>query len=202
VLKDELMVFQLLSYVSHTYFSFRRHEMIVHCEQKEEGHVHQIDKTSSLSSSSCISSIDDLIRQEYYIFDRLIEDETPALFAHFKAFNVSPVLFSATWFETLFARTFTARHLGQVWDFLFLSEKKHQVFAIGLALLKLEASNLLKQQGFEILIASCRSLGNKIPNISLLLKTAASFSSTIQEKVNRFAEDWAHPLTEKEYLCF
>ena len=193
------MVFQLLSYVSQTYFAFKEQALCEH--DPADGH-NAAKEGEGPHDHGCISSIEDLIRQEYYIFDRLIEDETPALFAHFKAFSVSPVLFTTTWFETLFARTFTARFLAKVWDFLFLSEQKHQVFAVGLALLKLESANLLKQQGFELLVASCKSLGSNITDISLLLKTAASFSATIHEKVLRFAEDWAHPLTEKEYLCF
>ena len=181
-----MMVFQLLLYFSHTYFSFSSESLPV----------------ESSASDACLTSIDDLIRQQYYIFDRLIESETPALFAHFKAFNVSPVLFSTTWFETLFARTFSIRHLSQIWDFLLFREQKHHLFAIGLALLKLEAPNLLKQQGFETLIASCKSLGVKIVDIKALLKIAASYSLSIEDQVKQFAQDWAHPLTEKQYLCF
>ena len=53
-------------------------------------------------------------------FERLVDDELPALGAHLHTQGVHPSMYCSHWFITVFAYTLPFEHLLRVWDiFLF-----------------------------------------------------------------------------------
>ncbi len=43
-----------------------------------------------------------LLKKQLYVFDRLIERHFAQVFAHFKVLGITPILYAAEWFSTLF----------------------------------------------------------------------------------------------------
>lgn len=111
------------------------------------------------------------------------------------------MLFSASWFETLFAKSFSLRHLACVWDFLFVFDSAHNLFSTAIALLTSESQTIIQDEAFESLVSHLKHLGKTVTEIDPLLRLAEASSSSVAERVQRFHLDYSHPLTEKD-LCF
>ncbi len=108
-----------------------------------------------------------------YQFDRLLEDNDPALYCHLRRRNVSPELYATQWFLTLFAYRFPLQLVVRVYDLLF-SEGLTAILKFGLvlmqhnrdALLRMtdmgHLTNFLKEKVFDVYI-------DKSPSASSLL---------------------------------
>lgn len=77
-----------------------------------------------------------------YQFERLLEDQEPALYCHLKRRHVSPQLYATQWFLTLFAYRFPLQLVLRVYDLLF-SEGLTAILKFGLVLMQKNRDALL-----------------------------------------------------------
>ena len=108
-----------------------------------------------------------------YQFERLLEDQDPALYCHLRRRDVGPQLYATQWFLTLFAYRFPLQLVLRVYD-LFVSEGLTAILKFGLVLMQhnrdalLEMkdmghlTNFLKEKLFDVYI-------DKSPSASSLL---------------------------------
>ncbi|KAK5175369.1 uncharacterized protein LTR77_000508 [Saxophila tyrrhenica] len=108
-----------------------------------------------------------------YQFERLLEDQDPALYCHLRRRNVSPELYATQWFLTLFAYRFPLQLVVRVYDLLF-SEGLTAILKFGLVLMQhnrdallrmkdmAQLTNFLKEKVFDVYI-------DKSPSASSLL---------------------------------
>jgi hypothetical protein len=107
-----------------------------------------------------------------YCLDRLIEIFLPALFSHFKEIRLTPLLFAHAWFTTTFGYTFPIKFTTQIWTIFFATGKVF-LFRVGIGILKLLESALMKLDFDECLVA---------------LKNAANFKvATVVEEADKFS---------------
>lgn len=98
-----------------------------------------------------------------YQFERLLEDQDPALYCHLKRRNVGPQLYATQWFLTLFAYRFPLQLVLRVYDLVF-TEGLTAILKFGLvvmqhnrdALLAMrdmgQLTNFLKEKLFDVYI--------------------------------------------------
>ena len=77
-----------------------------------------------------------------YQFERLLEDQDPALYCHLRRRNVGPQLYATQWFLTLFAYRFPLQLVTRVYDLVF-SEGLTAILKFGLVLMKHNRDALL-----------------------------------------------------------
>jgi hypothetical protein len=77
-----------------------------------------------------------------YQFERLLEDQDPALYCHLRRRNVGPQLYATQWFLTLFAYRFPLQLVLRVYDLIF-SEGLTAIMKFGLVLMQHNRDTLL-----------------------------------------------------------
>jgi hypothetical protein len=113
------------------------------------------------------------LHMRLYQFERLLEDQDPALYCHLRRRKVSPELYACQWFLTLFAYRFPLQLVLRVYDLVF-SEGLTAIMKFGLVLMQHnrnallgmkdmgQLTNFLKEKLFDVYI-------DKSPTASSLL---------------------------------
>ncbi|XP_067949945.1 TBC1 domain family member 4-like [Watersipora subatra] len=83
-----------------------------------------------------------------YQLARLMRDKHPTLYAHLEDVDVTPMLYAAPWFITLFSSQFTIGFVSRVFDFLFM-EGYSAVFKIALSLVSVHHDAIMASDSFE-----------------------------------------------------
>lgn len=88
---------------------------------------------------------------QFYQLTRLLYDHHRELYEHFEKYEISPVLYSAPWFLTLFASQFPISFVSRLFDFIFLFGLE-AIFRVSLSLLAIHKQSLLNCTSFESII--------------------------------------------------
>uniref|UniRef100_A0A0P4WCG4 Rab-GAP TBC domain-containing protein n=1 Tax=Scylla olivacea TaxID=85551 RepID=A0A0P4WCG4_SCYOL len=88
------------------------------------------------------------LQVQMYQLSRLLRDKLKRLHDHFEDNEVTPQLFAAPWFLTLFASQFSLSFVSRVFDLLFM-DGMEAVFCVALVLLKTHEEALLACDSFE-----------------------------------------------------
>ncbi|XP_065059240.1 TBC1 domain family member 1-like isoform X1 [Rhopilema esculentum] len=91
------------------------------------------------------------VQQQLYQLSRLLHDVHPNIYEHFNTHDVTPTLYAAPWFLTLFASHYPIGFVVRVMDLLFL-QGLEVVFKIGLGLFANSCTDILECDGFETII--------------------------------------------------
>jgi len=108
-----------------------------------------------------------------YQLSRLLHDFAPTLYQHLQQHEVTPFLYAAPWFLTLFASQYPIAFVARVLD-IFFYEGPDIVFRIALSLLMHHKEAILQCRAME---PTCIYLKNKLPeeiltNMSTILENA------------------------------
>ena len=88
---------------------------------------------------------------QFYQLTRLLYDHHRELYEHFEKYEISPVLYSAPWFLTLFASQFPISFVSRLFDFIFLFGLE-AIFRVSLSLLAIHKQSLMNCTSFESII--------------------------------------------------
>jgi hypothetical protein len=133
-----------------------------------------------------------LLHSLLYQFDRLVEMRMPKLFSHFKANNVTPLLFASEWFSTLFCYGFAPATSFRVWDF-YLVHGISFLLRTALAVL-VRAQDALLRMEFDDMIGFFKSMGQSLQANDLL--PAALAIELDPQLLRQLAEEFEHPATQ------
>ncbi|CAG2169180.1 unnamed protein product [Oppiella nova] len=101
---------------------------------------------------------------QFYQLTRLLYDYMPALYEHFERHDISPTLYAAPWFLTLFASQFSISFVTRLFDILFLMGIE-AIFRVSLVLLDTNSEALLGCDGFETIMEYLKEV---VPNMDVL----------------------------------
>lgn len=99
---------------------------------------------------------------QMYQLSRLIHDHHPQLSKKLESFEMSPTLFAASWFLTIFASQFPLGFVARVFDLVFL-EGIQAIFKVAVALLGQHLPLIIECDSFESLV---EFLKNTLPALS------------------------------------
>ncbi|XP_050539271.1 TBC1 domain family member 1 isoform X2 [Daktulosphaira vitifoliae] len=102
------------------------------------------------------------LQVQLYQLSRLLHDHLPDLYAHFDNCDISPTLYAAPWFLTIFASQFPLGFVSRIFDIL-LFEQMDVMFCIILSLLTYHKDNLLSCDGMEQIMTYIK---NDIPVVN------------------------------------
>ncbi|KAK3867460.1 hypothetical protein Pcinc_027094 [Petrolisthes cinctipes] len=88
------------------------------------------------------------LQVQMYQLSRLLHDKLRALYDHLENNEVTPQLFAAPWFLTLFSSQFPLSFVSRVFDLLFM-EGIESVFRVALVLLRIHEEAMLACDSFE-----------------------------------------------------
>ena len=126
-----------------------------------------------------------------YQFERLLEDNEPALYCHLHRRGISPHLYATQWFLTLFAYRFPLQLVLRIYDLIF-SEGLSAILKFGIVLMQKNAAalltmndmsqltNYLKDRLFDVYIDATPSSNSILENGFF-----GSSSSSIDKEVYR-----------------
>lgn len=104
------------------------------------------------------------LQVQLYQLYRLVHDHYRDLYQHFEKHDISPALFAAPWFLTLFASQFPLGFVSRLFDVIFL-QGMEAVFKVGLALLGSFADTLMACSSFEAIMDCFK---NKLPSLDVI----------------------------------
>ncbi|XP_027224440.1 TBC1 domain family member 1 isoform X1 [Penaeus vannamei] len=103
------------------------------------------------------------LQVQMYQLSRLLHDQLRKLYDHLENHEVTPQLFAAPWFLTMFASQFPLNFVVRVFDLLFL-EGMEAIFRIALVLLRNHEEALLACDSFEQIMDYMKTT---MPNVQL-----------------------------------
>ncbi|XP_042855971.1 TBC1 domain family member 1-like isoform X2 [Penaeus japonicus] len=103
------------------------------------------------------------LQVQMYQLSRLLHDQLRKLYDHLESHEVTPQLFAAPWFLTMFASQFPLSFVVRVFDILFL-EGMEAIFRVALVLLRTHEEALLACDSFEQIMDYMKT---SMPNVQL-----------------------------------
>ncbi|RWS31412.1 TBC1 domain family member 4-like protein [Leptotrombidium deliense] len=101
------------------------------------------------------------LQMQLYKLTRLLYDFHRDLYDHFERYDISPTLYAAPWFLTLFASQFSIGFVARLFDLIFMSGLE-AVFRVSFTLLQYFKDSLLHCQSFESIMDF---LKNNLPSM-------------------------------------
>ncbi|XP_070613195.1 TBC1 domain family member 1 isoform X1 [Erythrolamprus reginae] len=92
-----------------------------------------------------------ILQIQMYQLSRLLHDYHRDLYDHFEANEISPTLYAAPWFLTLFASQFPLGFVARVFDLMFL-EGTEVIFKVALSLLGSHKPLILQHENLETIV--------------------------------------------------
>jgi len=104
----------------------------------------------------------DAVQQQLYQLSRLLHDYHPKVYEHFNKFDVTPTLYAAPWFLTLYASQYPIGFVSRVMDMVLL-EGMEVIFKVALVLIGNHANEILEKTSFESIVDYMKlELPNKV----------------------------------------
>ncbi|XP_039601275.1 TBC1 domain family member 4 isoform X1 [Polypterus senegalus] len=100
---------------------------------------------------------------QMYQLSRLLHDYHRDLYDHLEGNDITPSLYAAPWFLTLFASQFQLNFVARVFDIIFL-QGTEVILKIALSLLSSHESRIMECDGFESIVDFMK---NTIPNLTV-----------------------------------
>ncbi|MGH0124818.1 UNVERIFIED_CONTAM: hypothetical protein FKN15_020053 [Acipenser sinensis] len=129
---------------------------------------------------------------QMYQLSRLLHDYHRDLYNHLEENEISPSLYAAPWFLTLFASQFSLSFVARVFDILFL-QGSDVIFKVALSLLSSHEARIMECDSFESIVDFLKST---IPNLTIaqMEKTIAQLSYPLIHEVTVICHVSAHIL--------
>ncbi|XP_058049903.1 TBC1 domain family member 1 isoform X4 [Ahaetulla prasina] len=105
-----------------------------------------------------------ILQIQMYQLSRLLHDYHKDLYDHFEANEISPSLYAAPWFLTLFASQFPLGFVARVFDLMFL-QGPEVIFKVALSLLGSHKPLILQHENLETIVDFIKSI---LPNLGLV----------------------------------
>ncbi|XP_060546792.1 TBC1 domain family member 1 isoform X1 [Pantherophis guttatus] len=105
-----------------------------------------------------------ILQIQMYQLSRLLHDYHRDLYDHFEANEISPSLYAAPWFLTLFASQFPLGFVARVFDLMFL-QGPDVIFKVALSLLGSHKPLILQHENLETIVDFIKSI---LPNLGLV----------------------------------
>ncbi|XP_044273669.1 TBC1 domain family member 1 isoform X3 [Varanus komodoensis] len=105
-----------------------------------------------------------ILQIQMYQLSRLLHDYHRDLYDHFEAHEISPSLYAAPWFLTMFASQFPLGFVARVFDILFL-QGSEVIFKVALSLLGSHKPLILQHENLETIVDFIKSI---LPNLGLV----------------------------------
>uniref|UniRef100_A0A670Y2Y4 TBC1 domain family member 4 n=1 Tax=Pseudonaja textilis TaxID=8673 RepID=A0A670Y2Y4_PSETE len=105
-----------------------------------------------------------ILQIQMYQLSRLLHDYHKDLYDHFEANEISPSLYAAPWFLTLFASQFPLGFVARVFD-LMLLQGPEVLFKVALSLLGSHKPLILEHENLETIVDFIKSI---LPNLGLV----------------------------------
>ena len=86
-----------------------------------------------------------------YQFERLLEDNLPAVYCHLHRRGVSPQLYATQWFLTLFAYRFPLQLVLRIYDLILSQGLETAILKFGIVLMQKNAAKLLEMKDMAVL---------------------------------------------------
>ncbi|XP_054162990.1 TBC1 domain family member 1-like isoform X2 [Oppia nitens] len=106
----------------------------------------------------------DGLQMQFYQLTRLLYDYNRSLYHHFEIHDITPTLYSAPWFLTLFASQFAISFVTRLFDILFLMGIE-AIFRVSLVLLDMYSKEILECDCFESIM---EFLKDRLPVMDLM----------------------------------
>ncbi|XP_047736241.1 uncharacterized protein LOC108675467 [Hyalella azteca] len=131
----------------------------------------------------------DGLQVQMYQLSRLVHDKLVRVYNHFESNEISPQLYAAPWFLTLFASTFPLHFVVRLYDLLFL-EGLEAVFRVSLVLLRQHEEMLLACDGFEDIMRYLKQELPRVPLESLPLIFDQAFELNLSEELSAYEVEY------------
>ncbi|KAJ7326663.1 hypothetical protein JRQ81_016422 [Phrynocephalus forsythii] len=105
-----------------------------------------------------------ILQIQMYQLSRLLHDYHRDLYNHFEAHEISPSLYAAPWFLTMFASQFPLGFVARVFDMLFL-QGSEVIFKVALSLLGSHKTLILQHESLETIVDFIKCV---LPNLGLV----------------------------------
>uniref|UniRef100_A0A8C6X8P2 TBC1 domain family member 4 n=1 Tax=Naja naja TaxID=35670 RepID=A0A8C6X8P2_NAJNA len=105
-----------------------------------------------------------ILQIQMYQLSRLLHDYHKDLYDHFEANEISPSLYAAPWFLTLFASQFPLGFVARVFDLMFL-QGPEVLFKVALSLLGSHKPLILQHENLETIVDFIKNI---LPNLGLV----------------------------------
>ncbi|XP_032882781.1 TBC1 domain family member 1 isoform X10 [Amblyraja radiata] len=105
-----------------------------------------------------------ILQIQMYQLSRLLHDYHRDLYCHFEENEISPSLYAAPWFLTVFASQFPLGFVARVFDMIFL-QGSEVIFKVALSLLRSHKPLILQHESLESIIDFIKST---LPNLGLV----------------------------------
>ncbi|KAM6440669.1 TBC1 domain family member 1 isoform 4-T5 [Liasis olivaceus] len=105
-----------------------------------------------------------ILQIQMYQLSRLLHDYHKDLYNHFEAHEISPSLYAAPWFLTVFASQFPLGFVARVFDMMFL-QGSEVIFKVALSLLGSHKPLILQHENLETIVDFIKSI---LPNLGLV----------------------------------
>ncbi|XP_063166754.1 TBC1 domain family member 1 isoform X1 [Candoia aspera] len=105
-----------------------------------------------------------ILQIQMYQLSRLLHDYHKDLYNHFEAHEISPSLYAAPWFLTMFASQFPLGFVARVFDMMFL-QGPEVIFKVALSLLGSHKPLILQHENLETIVDFIKSI---LPNLGLV----------------------------------
>lgn len=122
------------------------------------------------------------LQVQMYQLSRLIHDHHPSLSKKLDSFEMSPTLFAASWFLTIFASQFPLGFVARVFDLVFL-EGIQAIFKVSVALLGQHLPLLLECDSFESLVEFLKSTLPALSSVQMERVMAEAFE--LEEDISK-----------------
>eukprot|EP01087_Luapelamoeba_hula_P012106 TRINITY_DN3364_c0_g1_i1.p1 TRINITY_DN3364_c0_g1~~TRINITY_DN3364_c0_g1_i1.p1 ORF type:complete len:551 (-),score=113.85 TRINITY_DN3364_c0_g1_i1:84-1736(-) len=132
------------------------------------------------------------LRLALFQLDKLIEQQLPKLFFHFKKEGVTPLLYSSEWLSTLFVYNFPLKTAIRLWDVFFV-EGTEFLFKIALAILAIHQDQLLTLPFEEILTFLKNKETHHSLDGELLIRTADTMQVVDKEFLDDLEQRFKNP---------
>ncbi|KAM3831648.1 TBC1 domain family member 1-like [Vipera latastei] len=105
-----------------------------------------------------------ILQIQMYQLSRLLHDYHKDLYNHFEANEISPSLYAAPWFLTMFASQFPLGFVARVFDMMFL-QGSEVIFKVALSLLGSHKPLILQHENLETIVDFIKSI---LPSLGLV----------------------------------
>jgi len=129
------------------------------------------------------------VQQQLYQLSRLLHDYHPVLYEHFNTHDVTPTLYAAPWFLTLYASQYPVGFVSRVMDLVFF-EGLEIIFKIALVLIGKHIDEILNCDSFESIVDYMKiTLPEKVVNETDEICTRA-LDMDIKQKLNLYEVEY------------
>ncbi|XP_051016871.1 TBC1 domain family member 4 isoform X2 [Acomys russatus] len=140
---------------------------------------------------------------QMYQLSRLLHDYHRELYNHLEENEISPSLYAAPWFLTLFASQFPLGFVARVFDIIFL-QGTEVIFKVALSLLSSQEALIMECENFENIVEFLKSTLPDMNNTEMEKIITQVFEMDISKQLHAYEVEYhvlQDELLESSYTC-